>query len=344
MRVGLISYPMLFQRNGGLQVQVGETLRALAAAGHQVGLVDPAHADRADFDLLHVFGSMNGNHRLVAAARAAGLPVVLSALVAPSWNAAAGRRARLAGWLAGALSAMPLETTYAHIRSALRQADLVIALGAAEKTAIVRGFRIAPDKVRLVPNGVGARFFDADPAPFRAAYGIAGRFALCVGAISPYKNQLGLAQALAALALPLVLIGPVEPAQAAYLQALLDRPAVRWLGALEHGDPLLAGAYAAAAVVALPSRGEVFPLAILEALAAGTPAVMTDESALTLPASGFALKRVQPDDRTAIAGAVAALLAQPPCRAAVSALVRDFSWPQVAAQLSACYEACHGHH
>ncbi|MYM75567.1 glycosyl transferase, partial [Duganella sp. FT134W] len=84
MRVGLISYPMLFQRNGGLQVQVGETLRALAAAGHQVGLVDPAHADRADFDLLHVFGSMNGNHRLVAAARAAGLPVVLSALVAPS--------------------------------------------------------------------------------------------------------------------------------------------------------------------------------------------------------------------------------------------------------------------
>lgn len=342
MRVGVMSYPMLFQRNGGLQVQVAETIRALVAAGHEARLVDAARAGRADFDLMHVFGSMNGNHRLVAAAKGAGLPVVLSALVAPSWDAAAGWRARLAGRLAGAISSAPLENTYANIRSALRHADQLIALGAAEKAAIVSGFRIAPAKVKLVPNGIGAGFFDADPAPFRAAYDIEERFALCVGAISPYKNQLGLARALAGLALPLVLIGPSEPAQADYLRELLGMPGVRWLGTLAHDDPRLAGAYAAASVLALPSRGEVFPLAVIEALAAGTPAVLTAESALALPDSGFALKTVRWDDADAIAAAVGALLERPPPRGAVSALVRDFSWSRVARQLGACYEDCHG--
>lgn len=344
MRVGVMSYPMLFQRHGGLQVQVAETVRALVAAGHEARLVDAARASRADFDLVHVFGSMNGNHRLVAAAKRAGLPVVLSALVAPSWSAAAGWRARLAGRLAGAISGAAVEDTYAHIRSALRHADRLIALGAAEKDAIVRGFRIAPAKVRLVPNGIGAGFFDADPGPFRAAHGIQGRFALCVGAVSPYKNQLGLARALARLAppLPLVLIGPSDPARADYLREVLGMPGVRWLGALGHDDPLLASAYAAAAVLALPSRGEVFPLAVIEALAAGTPAVLTDESALALPDSAFALKTVRWNDPAAIAAAVAALLQRPPPRAAVSALVRELSWPRVASQIGACYEECHG--
>ncbi len=344
MRVGVMSYPMLFQRHGGLQVQVAETIRALVAAGHEARLVDAAPAGRADFDLVHVFGSMNGNHRLVAAAKRAGFPVVLSALVAPSWSAAAGWRARLAGRLAGAINSAPVDNTYAHIRSALRHADQLIALGAAEKDAIVRGFRIAPAKVRLVPNGIGAGFFDADPAPFRAAYGIQGRFALCVGAVSPYKNQLGLARALAGLQspLPLVLIGPSEPAAADYLRQVRGMPGVRWLGALGHDDPLLASAYAAAAVLALPSRGEVFPLAVIEALAAGTPAVLTAESALALPDSAFALKTVRWDDPAAIAAAVAALLERPPPRAAVSALVRELSWPRVASQIGACYEACHG--
>lgn len=341
MRVGVMSYPMLFQRNGGLQVQVNQTIRALVEAGHEARLVDATRARCDDFDLMHVFGSMNGNHRLVAAAKQAGLPVVLSALVAPSWGAAAGWRARLAGCLAGAISTMPIENTYAHIRSALRHADLLIALGASEKAAIVSGFRIAPAKVKLVPNGIGASFFAADPVPFRAAYGIEGRFALCVGAISPYKNQLGLAQALAGLSLPLVLIGAAEPTQAAYLTEVLSMPGVRWLGALDHDDPHLAGAYAAASVVVLPSHGEVFPLAIIEALATGTPAVMTAESALALPNSEFALKSVRWDDRAAIAAAIAALLERPPQRAAVSALVQDFSWLRVARQLVACYEDCH---
>ena len=45
--------------------------------------------------------------------------------------------------------------------------------------------------------------------------------------------------------------------------------AVRWLGASDHDDPLLASAYAAARVFALPSWFETPGLAALEAALAG---------------------------------------------------------------------------
>jgi len=44
MRIGILSYPMLFQREGGLQIQVRETVAALnhLDASMSAELVDPA--------------------------------------------------------------------------------------------------------------------------------------------------------------------------------------------------------------------------------------------------------------------------------------------------------------
>ena len=341
MRIGITSYPMLFQRSGGLQVQIMETIAALRALGHRVELMETHCARPADVDLIHVFGTMNGNYRLVEAAVERGIPVVLSSLVAPSWNARTRWGAQLAGRIANSISALPLHSTYSQIRQALRLAHQIIALGSAEKTAIVSGFGIAQEKVSLVPNGISARFFDADPDLFRQRTRVKGPFVLCVGMLSPYKNQLGLVQALRPLGLPAVLIGHANREHADHLNAVLAAPNVTWLGALGHDDPLLASAYAAATVLALPSRGEVFPLVVLEALGAGTPVVMTDESALALPDSDFALRRVHWNDTVALSHQIACLCAQRPPRAAVQALVRDYSWSRVAHRINTCYEACH---
>ena len=343
MRVGILSYPMLFQRDGGLQIQVRETLAALnrvvpCAPRHlQVQLVDANHGRLADYDLIHVFSAANGNYRIVEMACELGLPVVLSPLLSPGWNRSAAWRARLADRLAGRLTDWMVQTSYAQSKRALQLASLVIALGEAERTAIVDAFDMNESKIKVFPNGINPHFFTANSDLFRRETGLERPFVLMVGSISAYKNQLGLAQALAGSGLPVVLIGAAPRADMAYLQKLLALPHVSWLGPLDHADPLLASAYHAAAVAALPSQGEVFPLSVLEALAAGTPVVMTAQSALDLPDSAFALRKVRWDDGPAQRQAILDMLALPPERCRVQALVERFTWERVAAQIADCY-------
>jgi hypothetical protein len=76
MRVGILSYPMLFQRDGRLQVQVREAIEALnrialgpARAPIEAELVDPFRSRLDDYDVVHVFAAVNGNHRRSARAK-----------------------------------------------------------------------------------------------------------------------------------------------------------------------------------------------------------------------------------------------------------------------------------
>lgn len=340
MRVGILSYPMLFQREGGLQIQIRETIAALNSingGGIEASLIDPQRERLDSFDLVHVYSAINGNHRIMETASDMGVPVVLSPLLAPGWDRAAGLRAHLAERLTGKLTDWNAQTTFAQTKRALQLADRIVTLGEAEKKAVVEGFRVAAHKIQVLPNGINARFFAADPQLFRTRTGISAPFVLMVGAISPYKNQLALAQALEGCGLDIVLIGQAQVQHQAYLQAVLRLPRLTWLGQLEHADPLLASAYRAAAVLALPSQGEVFPLSVLESLAAGTPVVMTNESALRIAQSEFALKQLHWQDLGSISRAILGLANEPPDRAAVQALVARFTWRRVADELADCY-------
>jgi len=340
MRVGILSYPMLFQRDGGLQIQVRSTIAALQQLGMpdlSVELVDTVRQRIADYDVIHVFSAINGNYRIVELAAEVEVPVVLSALVSPGWNQSSGLRARIVERLVGRLTRWNVQTSYAQTKRALQLAQRIIALGPAERDALVSGFKVEPSRILVLPNGIAPHFFAAKPEAFFKATDVRGPFVLMVGAISPYKNQSGLVRALAGTGLPVVLIGHAQREHQAYLQELLAVPGVHWLGSLAHDDALLASAYAAASVVALPSRGEVFPLTVLEALAAGTPAVMTHESALSLPGSGFALRQMPPTDHGQWRSTIIDFIRHPPERDAVRALVHQFTWHQVAVQIADCY-------
>jgi glycosyltransferase involved in cell wall biosynthesis len=262
---------------------------------------------------------------------------VLSPLLSPGWDRSSGFRARVADRLAGRLTAWSVQTSYAQTKRALQLARLVIALGDAERDAIVSGFLVEPARVRVFPNGISRHFFTARPDVFRQRTGISGPFVLMAGAISPYKNQLGLVQALQGMDLPVVLIGRAARQDQEYLDTVLRSPWVRWLGELGHDDPLLASAFCAASVFALPSHGEVFPLAVIESLAAGTPVVMTDDNALNVRDSAFALREVPWHDASAQRDAIAAFVENPPDRAAVRALVEDYTWQRVAREIASCY-------
>src|SRR5262249_26084601 len=91
------------------------------------------------------------------------------------------------------------------------------------------------------------------------------------------KNTLGLIRAMGPLGLRLVVIGATAPGYRQYARQCrhAGRGFVTWLGRLDHQDPPLASAYAAARGFALPSWFETPGLAALEAALAGCPIVIT---------------------------------------------------------------------
>ena len=344
MRVGILSYPMLFQRDGRLQAQVRATIHALNRTALLPGrgpleaeLVDPLRSRLDDYDLVHVFAAINGNHRIVEAAVELNVPVVLSALIAPGWNRADGRRARIADRLLGNLIGWGVQSSYAQTRDALQLASLVLAQAGAEKRAMRRAFLVDPAKVRVLPHGVSPHFFAADAALFRSRTALNGEFALMAGPVSPYRNQLEMAQALHEIALPLVVLGEARERDADYLRRLRAAPGVICMGTPRHEERMLASAYAAASVFVLPGHGDDCAPAALEALAAGTPVLAGAECALELPNSEFALKKARWDDMRAQKSALLDILEMAPARERVRALVRQYSWDSVALQLADCY-------
>jgi alpha-1,3-rhamnosyl/mannosyltransferase len=150
---------------------------------------------------------------------------------------------------------------------AVRRADHVIAVSEATKRDVVDLYGIPPEKVTVTPHGVDPAFAPGE----RAGKG----FVLFVGAVQARKNPLAAVDAAAAVGLPLVVAGPEkEPAMADELRAR-GADVRGWVDNRE-----LAQLYRDAAALILPSRFEGFGMPVLEAMASGTPVVLSDDAAL----------------------------------------------------------------
>lgn len=339
MRVGLCSYPMLFQRSGGLQVQIQSTLRALEAIGIEASLVDTVHEDLAEFDVVHVFGLVHGNHAIVQAARHKNVPVVISPIVHPPFSAWQKFLADLCDRVTGRLTNWTVQTTYGFNRGALHSAGFVVTLGKEEQRIIVEGYGVQRQKVAVVPNGISRGFFLAEPSLFVNEFGIDGEFVLNVASISAHKNQLGLIAAVKPLDCDVVLIGPCSADNEVYLERCksLGGSRMHYLGPMDHDDPLLAAAYAAAKVFALVSTSECAPISVLESLAAGTPAVLTQNNSLDLLSGAALIKTVSPRNHLEIRRAISQLVQDSPSSSVCSEAVSSYSWENTAQALKAIY-------
>lgn len=342
MKVGILTYPMLFQNEGGLQVQIRETIKHLRELGVDAGLVDVTTQKLSGFDIIHVFAATHGNDKLVEQARAKGCRVILSSLINPSLVPPSAWSLRAVKFLDRTLnrvSQWTVTTNYATVRKALTGADHVIALSNWERLAVSRVYDVAPSAVTVVPNGVSSHFFEADAAAFHASHSVDGPFVFCPAQISPWKNQKTLVEAMAGTGVTVVLAGPLPEREKPYLESCLQVPGAKviYIGNLDRTSAAFAGCFSAAAAVVLPSKAESGPLVALEALAAGTPAIITSRNGLDLRADGLCLSMVAPFDTAALKNALLGVLANPPTSGQCKQLVADFSWHHVARQVATVY-------
>lgn len=205
---------------------------------------------------------------------------------------------------------------------------------------------IDPAKITVHYTGIDtARFHPGDRTTARAALGLDGADAiLSVGALIPRKGQALVIEALPAL--PdvhywLAGAGEAEGAYRALAARLGVENRVHFLGPVANAD--LPQLYRAADAVVMPSVSEGLANAWVEALACGTPIVISDAGGaaelVTSPVAGRIVDRTP----AAIAKAVQAILAAPPPPAEVAAsLGGRFDWDRNGLELAAHLRRCAG--
>ena len=237
-------------------------------------------------------------------------------------------------------------------RRELARADAVTAVCEAVAGTLVSDYGVDRARVRVVPNGTelpDERAEAPEARRIRASLGMAPSTGLivCAGRLEEQKGQdvlLDAAGQLAARGLPFTL---AFAGDGSLRSALEHRGAslglgnrVRFLGQVDELGPWLL----AADVVAMPSRWEGLPLALLEALVRGRPVVASAVGGIPeVIEDGVHGVLVPPGDATALAAALERILRAPEPALRLGALgaerVRDgYTWSRVAEQFEAVYD------
>ncbi|MFM9852420.1 MAG: glycosyltransferase [Sphingomonadaceae bacterium] len=226
--------------------------------------------------------------------------------------------------------------TRAQIVGAADKASGLLAVSAALKADMV-AMGMAADKIQVHYTGVDLSLFAPLPrAETKAALGISGPLIVCVGNLLERKGQRLIGEALSHIpGATLVLIGggPDRAALEAKAAALGLADRVRFTGSIAHAE--MAQWLGAADVFTLASASEGLANVWVEALACGTPIVITDvggaREVVDRPEAGMLV----PPAPAAIAAAINHLIAAPPPQAKVRAAAERFTW---AANQTALYD------
>ena len=167
-------------------------------------------------------------------------------------------------------------------RRALEEADIVLCVSMDTRARALASTRIRPERVVILHNTVGEQFTPGDGVAIRAGLGIRDEMVLLsVGRLDASQRHKGQDRVIAALP---KLVGYERDViyfiagdgdDRGRLEALAKDAGVakrvRFLGYVPESD--LPAIYRAADLFVLPSTGEGFGIAFLEAMACGTPAL-----------------------------------------------------------------------
>jgi len=234
-----------------------------------------------------------------------------------------------------------------NVPRAVQRASHILADSESTRQDLVRLWGVPAERITVLYSGVEPRFHPVEDleqqARVRARYGLGPwPFILTVGTVQPRKNYPRLIEAFATLVREgifpeghLVIVGEKGwkaegTFEAIRRSGLAER--IHWLGFVADEDlPVL---YSAATAFAMVSRYEGFGLPALEAMACGTPVVVSRTSSLP-EVVGEAGVQVDPESVEDIVRGLRIVLENPEQRAALRAAglerARQFTW-EVAAR------------
>jgi glycosyltransferase involved in cell wall biosynthesis len=224
----------------------------------------------------------------------------------------------------------------------LRRAAVVVVPTRAVASELIERYGVAAGRVHVTYEGVSPLFHGARPLSDAALgrMGITGPFVLAVGTLEPRKNLDTLLKAWKAAsdsvdAWTLTLAGP--RGWGPDLPRVDNVVPLGWVG-----DETLPGLLAAADLFCYPSLYEGFGLPPLEAMAAGTPALV-GRYGCAEEVLGDAAELVDPNDVEAMSERLVALLEDPPTRQRMARAGRakalTYTWDRTASATTAAYRA-----
>lgn len=236
----------------------------------------------------------------------------------------------------------PVKRAYLHrmVPRAVREARMVIVPCEFVREGVLERFDVDPERLVIVPWGVSPlQVSEPQVQAARARYELPERWFIYPAITYPHKNHITLVRAFAKLAathpdVMLVLTGRMANGETALrdeIRRLGVAGRIRRTGRISRND--LLGLLAGAVGMPFPSRYEGFGLPVLEAMAASTPVIASNVTALP-EAVGDAGFLLDPDDSDAWCDAMSTLLTngmRDDLIAAGRARARELSWENTAA-------------
>ncbi|HEX5770992.1 MAG TPA: glycosyltransferase family 4 protein [Nocardioidaceae bacterium] len=225
-----------------------------------------------------------------------------------------------------------------------RRMKHVLTVSRSSARDIVADFGVSPERIEVIPLGVEPEVFQHYQDPR-----VPGRIVAMASADTPMKGIATLLEAFAKLRterdVELLLI--TRPKPGGRTEQLIDRlsikDSVRFVSGLS--DTELAEVVGSAEIACVPSLYEGFSLPTVEAMACGTPLVVSRAGAIpeVVGQDGLCADLVTPGDVGELAAALEALLDDPERRHRMGAAGRQralekYSWRAVAEATAAAYQ------
>lgn len=266
-------YPDLFFRTGGLQNQMLTIQKELNKAGHNALLFFEYFSNPIDVDIYHHFSIEPDSCSIFNEGKKLAKRTVLSPVFNHQMNI----------WYKSAVKisnkVLPFSVLgYKERKHIWNNSDAAVFLAEKERSLVNGYVGFRQINYRIIPNGISEAFAHA-PAALQEDQNNEEKYLLHIGGIYPLKNQKLSIEVAKNLNIHLVIIGPIlnelyyNDLQK-YAQSI--NASVSFRHPLPNSSEEYINLIRNAQVVVLPSKSEVFPFAVIESLALGTPVVCTD--------------------------------------------------------------------